>query len=240
MLLAGNDIPFEEAQITIHQPILKEIGYIGEEAFFTGYQMINISKNLFSEEDKKGLDNYSDFDILIAILRERNAVMQKNRNCVIAFLSLLFPGYQFNFEEKEIIIFNEKEKHLINNDNFDIFKTKIKNMLLSESSKADEVNPSGEMAKRIAEKLQKRRQKLAEQESGDENVDVITRYASILAIGTNIDLNVIMNFTLYQLFDQFERYQLKLAYDIYVKAKMAGAQDSKEVEDWMKSIHSKI
>jgi hypothetical protein len=28
-------------------------------------------------------------------------------------------------------------------------------------------------------------------------------------------------------------------YDIYLQAKMAGAKDLKEVEDWMKDIHSK-
>ena len=33
------------------------------------------------------------------------------------------------------------------------------------------------------------------------------------------------------------RYQLKEGYDIYIKAKMAGAQDLKEPEDWMKEIH---
>ena len=31
LLLSGNDIPFIEAQITIHQPTIKEIAYIGEE-----------------------------------------------------------------------------------------------------------------------------------------------------------------------------------------------------------------
>ena len=33
LLLSGNDIPFLEAQIVIHQPTIKEIAYIGEEAF---------------------------------------------------------------------------------------------------------------------------------------------------------------------------------------------------------------
>ena len=34
LLLSGNDIPFEQAQISIHQPTIKEIAYIGEENFF--------------------------------------------------------------------------------------------------------------------------------------------------------------------------------------------------------------
>ena len=44
--------------------------------------------------------------------------------------------------------------------------------------------------------------------------------------------------TLNKLFDEFERFKLKMSYDIYFQAKMAGAKDLKEVEDWMKDIHS--
>ena len=38
LLLSGSDIPFPEARVTIHQPTLKEIGYIGEKTFFIGTQ----------------------------------------------------------------------------------------------------------------------------------------------------------------------------------------------------------
>ena len=51
LLLSGNDIPFIEAQVTIHQPTIKEIAYIGEEAFFTGCELINFSKNIFYNAD---------------------------------------------------------------------------------------------------------------------------------------------------------------------------------------------
>ena len=46
LFLSGNDIPFIEAQLIIHQPTIKEIGLIGEEVFFTGCQLLNFSKNL--------------------------------------------------------------------------------------------------------------------------------------------------------------------------------------------------
>ena len=45
LLLSGNDIPFIEAQVSIHQPTIKEVAYIGEECFFTGYQMLKVNKN---------------------------------------------------------------------------------------------------------------------------------------------------------------------------------------------------
>ena len=52
LLLSGNDIPFIEAQVNIHQPSIKEIAYIGEEAFFIGCNLLNFSKNILTEEDK--------------------------------------------------------------------------------------------------------------------------------------------------------------------------------------------
>ena len=51
-------------------------------------------------------------------------------------------------------------------------------------------------------------------------------------------MNSFMQYTVYQLFDEFKRYELKLNWDIYLQAKMAGAKDLKEVDDWMKDIHS--
>jgi len=44
LLLSGNDIPFVEAQISIHQPTLKEISFIGEDIFFIGCEFLNFSK----------------------------------------------------------------------------------------------------------------------------------------------------------------------------------------------------
>ena len=44
LLLSGNDIPFIDAQISIHQPKIKEIAFIGEESFYTGCEYLNFSK----------------------------------------------------------------------------------------------------------------------------------------------------------------------------------------------------
>jgi len=238
LLLSGNDIPFIEAQVTIHQPTIKEIAYIGEEAFFTGCELINFSKNILPEQDKVNLEDKTNFDILIAILRERNAVMQRNRNCVEMVLALIFPWYTIDITSDAIVLEKEEERHLINNDNFETFKT-IFNMMFSFSrDETRDYNPSGDLAKQIAEKLKKRHQKLAELKEGKQKIDILSRYVSILAVGEHKDMNSLLNLSVYQLFDEFERFKLKMSYDIYFQAKMAGAKDLKEVEDWMKDIHS--
>ena len=238
LLLSGNDIPFMEAQITIHQPTIKEIAYIGEEIFFTGCELINFSKNILSEEDKVNLENKTNFDILIAILKERNAVMQKNRNCVEMVLALIFPYYTIEISNDSIILEKDEESHSINNDNFESFKLIFNQMFSFSREETRDYNPSGDLAKKIAEKLKKRHQKLAELKQEKKKIDILSRYVSILAVGEHKDLNSLLNLSVYQLFDEFERFKLKMNYDIYIQAKMAGAKDLKEVEDWMKDIHS--
>ena len=79
---------------------------------------------------------------------------------------------------------------------------------------------------------------LEKDKESNKKIDIISRYVSILAVGQKKDMNTFFNYTVYQLFDEFKRYQLKEGYDIYIQAKMAGAKDLKEVDDWMADIHS--
>ena len=239
LLISGNDIPFFGAGLSIHQPTVKELAWVGEENFFTGYEFLNISKNILSEQDKINLEEQTDFDILIAILGEHNAVMLKNRNCVEMVLALLFPEYLISFEINKIVLKKDDEIHSIDNSNFVEFK-QIFNAIfpIREDSKNKDYNPSGELAKKIASKLAKGRQKAAAAKNKEsQKVDIISRYVSVLSVGQKKDMNDYLKYTLYQLFDEYKRYTLKSGYDIYIKAKMAGAQDLKEVEDWMQDIH---
>ena len=194
--------------------------------------MLIISKNILSQEDKVNLETLTNFDILIAILEERNAVMQKNRNCIQMVLMLLFPEYEITFTKKAIILKKENEESSLNSNNFEEFQDILKQMFSFGDTNGvpQDFNPDGPMAARIAEKLKKRHQVLAEKNPND-NFDIIGRYVSVISTGLSIDINSVMNYTIYQLFDQIKRYELKTSYDLYVKGKFAGAQDTKEPED---------
>ena len=239
LLFSGNDIPFTSSGVTIHHPTIKEIAYLGEDTFFTGYQMLIISKNILSQEDKVNLETLTNFDILIAILEERNAVMQKNRNCIQMVLMLLFPEYEITFTKKAIILKKENEESSLNSNNFEEFQDILKQMFSFGDTNGvpQDFNPDGPMAARIAEKLKKRHQVLAEKNPND-NFDIIGRYVSVISTGLSIDINSVMNYTIYQLFDQIKRYELKIGYDLYIQGQLAGVKDAKEPEDWMKSVHS--
>ena len=230
LLLSGNDIPFPEAQITIHQPTIHEIAYIGEECFYTGCEFLRFSKDRLGDEDKIHLESYTNFDVLMSIMKEQNATILKNKTCVLMVLSLIFPQYNIDIKDN-IVLSKDNETYQINNQNYDKFLDILNSMFcLSASSEGASYNPNGEMAKKIAE--------LNEQNEKPNKVAIISRYVSILAVGQQKDINSFMDYTVYQLFDEFKRYELKLNWDIYLQAKMAGAQDLKEVDDWMKDIYS--
>lgn len=241
LFLSGNDIPFPSAQVNIHQPTIKEIAFLGEDIFFTGVEYLKFSKDNLQEEDRINLEGYSDFDILMSMIMQKNLEIQRIKISIEMVLSLIFPEYNISFNLKYIQLTKNDESHYINSDNFVEFKQIIHKIFAIDeiAEKEQEYNPTGDLSKSIVEKLKKRRQKLMEikNENPNQKVSIINRYISILSVGLQKDMNDYMNYTAYQLFDEFRRYELKVQYDLYIKAKLAGAKDLEEVEDWMKELH---
>ena len=243
LLLSGNDIPFYGAQVSIHQPTIKEIAYIGEEAFYTGCEFLRFSKDKLTEEDRNSLENKTNFEIIMSIIREQNIAIQQQKTAVLMLLSLIFPNYTIHFNVDTIDLGkpDTDEVFKITSKNYDEFLDILNSMfcLKATMGNADEYAAEGELAKRIADKLRKRHQKIAEQQAeSKKKVAILSRYVSIIATGQQKNINDILGYTVYQLFDEFQRYQLKINFDIYLQAKMAGAKDLEEVDDWMKDIHS--
>lgn len=251
LLLSGNEIPFIQAQITIHQPTLKEIAFIGEEAFFLGCEYLNFSKQKLKEQDKNHLDAFSSFEILMTMIKENNISINKYKTCMELVLLLLFPQYKIDFLPMSIMISklndkNEKEIHLIDKDNFERFQSIIKQIFclkeIMKDNANEKYNPGGPQAKALVQKFKQRQKKLAELKNQNKkqqlSKSIFSRYISILAVGEKKDMNKILQYTIYQLFDEFYRFRMKQDFNLYVQAKMAGAKDLEEIENWMGDIHS--
>lgn len=238
LLLSKNDIPFTEARLIVHQPSIKEISFIGEESFHLGCQFLNFSINNFSGLDKSGLSNMSDFDIFMSMMNRKEKIKYKTDALMV--LSLIFPDYQIKIDKDVILLQKEGLVTQINSLNFNSFKQILSEMfVLNETDGKDgNYNPHGAYAKKIAEKLQKRKEKLAKQNNVNLNkIAIFSRYISILAVGEKKDMNELMEYSVFQLKDEFKRFQLKNDFDHYVKAMLAGAQDLEEVKNWMDDIH---
>ena len=225
---------------------MREISFIGEDNFFFGCQLLNFSKNDLSEKDKVGLEDKSNFDVFMSIVTDRNPKALKNSLIVNSVLALLFPNYAVIVNKKEGIILkdnNNFSSNKIDNSNFEEFKNLLSQMLVLDNKAEDKdaFNPADEAAARIAAKLMKGRQTVAKEKENlsnttNKDIDIYNRYISILAVGLKINKNELLNYTPYQLTDMFKRYLLKQDFEMYLKAKMAGAKDLEEVEDWMKEL----
>ena len=232
-LMAGIDIPFEEACLVIHQPSLLEISYCGELNFFTGLQLLTINKNVYMSQDEFNLKDQSEFQIFMMLMQQSEIKPQKEK--VIDFLQLIFPQENIIFTPRAIVIGNSN----IDEDNFSIFQNLLKTIFCTNNySQQLGFNPKGNKATEIAEKLQKARERIAKQkqaESGDDGL--IAHYASMLSVGLQLPIHSIFNYTLFQLLDAVERYTLWLNWDLDIKVKLAGGNSDKQPDNWMKNLH---
>ncbi len=240
LLLSGNDIPFAGAGINIHQPRLKEIALINEDKFWHGCGLLKFNKNLLENQVKTDLSNQSNFNIIMSMIQEKRLEAQQAKINVLLIFTLLFPTCKIRIGKRTIQLQdqNTQEINEINENNFEDLKSILVEMFCLKDSEK-QYNPSGELAKKIANQIAKGRKRKAKLAPNTEKVSMLSRYVSILAVGQSKDLNLLMNYTVYQLMDEFTRYQLKLHYDMYDRYRRAGATSLEEPEDWLKDIHEK-
>jgi len=122
MLLSGNDIPFPEAKITIHQPKLKEIAYITEKRFWLGCELLKFNKENLPSKDKNSLLNWSNFDILMSMITEKNAESKEAKVNVLSLCTLLFPRNKISLKKTAIRLKDPASNEVIaeiNKENFD-------------------------------------------------------------------------------------------------------------------------
>lgn len=235
-LMCGTDLPVPQCQVFVHQPKIKEIALIGESSFFSGGQCLTLNKSMFKVEGKNVLDNVSNFQIFMMVMSEEQAKDKKEDTKKV--LQLLFPNQQPIFSPRSLILSSSEGNITIDGDNFDYLQEVLRLVFCSKSGPMDtqNFNPSSDKAKEIAEKLMRGRQRIA-QEKGQINNSVFSQYLSILSVGLQMDLNSLMNLTMFQLYDLIERYGLYIDWDIDLRSRLAGGKPDKHPENWMKNLH---
>ena len=237
LLLSGNDIPFRMGRCSIHQPRISEISYIGEEAFQIGSRFLLFNKDSLQMEDKTGLESQSNFNIFMSVMN--SAESAKHKTDAMLVLTLMFPNAKVKINKDKILLQLENFESSVNEYNFDEFQSIVRQMFCLDTMAGDsQYNPADALANKIAEKFKKRQQKLANMNEEKQKVNIFNQYVSILAVGLQKDMNDLMQYTVYQLMDEFERFRRKQDFDVYIQAKMAGASDLEEVKNWMGNIHS--
>lgn len=240
--MVGADIPVPELQLTIHVPTIKDIAYMGETRFFMAVQYLCLDKEMLVQ-DETLLSSLSNFQVLMKVLEQSQD--KDKKSAIIMLLKILFPDYIAMITKNSIIltITGGNAPVLIDDSNFEVFQAVLKEVLCVHSIfQGNNIvyNPGNEAARKIAEKLMKGRRKVAEIKSKGGSESVLTRYVSILTIGTNsMSLNDCVNLNLFQLFDLMERYNAFVEWDVDLRARLAGGKPDKQVESWMRDIHPK-
>ena len=235
-LMCGIDLPIPDLQTTIHQPKIKEIAFVGEKDFFLGVQCLCIDKNVIANQGESLLVNTNNFQIFMKIMKEKKMVEKKDS--VINVLSLVFPKYRTLFTPRSIILQGDTQI-MIDDSNFEILQEYLKEIFCFKSSISQDLgfNPANETAKKIADKLMRGRQRVAEL-NGSADASIFSQYLSMLTVGLDsMSLQDLMDLTMFQLFDLVERYQLYINWDIDIRSRLAGGKPDGKPENWMKNIH---
>lgn len=238
-ILSGNDILFPSARLIIHQPKLKEIGLIGETEFFTACNLLAFSKDKFlNEKDKINLSDYSNFQILMMILENNSGDIKKQKNSLFMLLTLMFPNYKIFFNKDNILFKDENnEEYFINDSNFEEFKTIVSQIFCLSKTSDQEYKAANKTAQKIIDKIMAGRKKI-NQEKNTKPTSIFSRYISVLSVGERKDMNDLLNYTVYQLFDEFDRFMLKQNSDRHFQAVLAGGgKGLKEPDNWFKDLY---
>lgn len=235
-LMCGTDIPIPECQLIIRQPVIKEIALIGEREFFSGIQTLCIDKNMVSQENEV-LNGTSNFEIFMTIMKDEQG--QEKKKILQQIFPLFFPQYKISFMPRGLVFIQNDFILTIDDTNFQYLQEIVGKIccLKSDTSQKTSFNPANDAAKKIAEKLMRGRQKVAEQK-GESDTSIFTQYLSILTIGLNsMSIQDLMNLTIFQMYDLIERYSLYIDWDLDVRSRLAGAKPDGKPENWMKNLH---
>lgn len=236
-LMTGSKIPIPECQLTMHQPTIEEIGFLGESDFFVGVQTLTIYKSMFSQ-DESVLENISNFQLFMTIMTEKETVDKKRK--VLDLFRLLFPDYSVLVTPRTLIFKENKGdiSHNVDETNFDALQDICRLVFCSKDGPMDQqaFNPGNEKAKEIAEKLMRGRKRVAEIK-GSNNVSIFSQYLSILSVGLHLHINDLKKMTMFQIYDLMERFSLWMNWNIDLKVRIAGGKPDSQPDNWMKSIH---
>jgi hypothetical protein len=234
-LETGADILFLPLQTGIHQPTLKEIAMIGgDKVLYGACSVLLFTKEKVEGQDKKDLEQYSDFDIIMTMINENEPSAITHKINILQLFSLLFPEHKVRVKkthfELEDLDGNKKE---LNNGNFEAFREVLVKMFHLKENKEEKYNPGGSLAAELAKKFEERHKKLAA-EKGEKGVThILDRQMSIIQAGMNIDLITLSNYTVYMLYDTFNRYRMKSEADRISSILLAGGKMDDLPDDWM-------
>lgn len=240
--LSGSDILIKDCNIFINQPTIKTILQYGENNFFAAVNVFAQTDKMLQTilEEDPSAKILSEFNLFLLIYQEEANV----QNQINDFFNLVFPQYEIRITNNSIDFIQEQDKKQtirgqVNPFTYPALKQTIVELFLPYTISQEEYNTKSKRANEIAEKLKKGRQKVAAQKNEDDT-SLFGTYISILSIGMNIDMRILFNYTPFQLYDSFMRYNNKVAQDRYFAITTIPFADTSNIEapdEWTANLY---
>lgn len=211
LYLSGAPVPIPMCMVYITQPTIKQIVQLGETQFLMAVQLLTNTEDFLGDirnEGKSELAPLSDFQILLVMIQEDPSVRMYFR----VLFELIFPEYYITYTKNSIdfSLKEDSEKQMVGQITpftFENLQAIIKELFSLPAQSEESYNPANETAKEIAKKLKAGKDKKNKLEGKKEdNVSLFGTYASILATGMNMDMNIFFSYTPFQIYDSFKRY----------------------------------
>lgn len=240
--ICGADILVEDCNVAISQPTIRDILMWGEDQFFHVISLLRSMQSMLDsiQQQDPSTQILSEFQLLLVLYHQDIHI----KILLDDFFQLVFPRYRVIVTENSIDFKNlETEKIMgrITPFNFENLQNIIKELFLPQTSQEEEYNPGSNRAAEIAEKLKAGRDKINQQKhAGEEDASLFGTYLSILSVGLSMDMHILMNYTPFQLYDNFMRYTAKMASDEYFSLATVPFADTSKLEapeSWVSNLY---
>lgn len=244
-LLSGMPIAVPGVNVAVSQPKVKDICAFGEDDFFFATQFfLNADKVIIPiKEGNPQLAMLDTFQLLLIVIQDDKEV----REAIESLFCLIFPDYNVEFLPGMIQFKTKDEDRIVGRLNsfaFESFQSVLQDCFVPIVSKDKEIeyNPANERAAEIAAKL-KRGNEIRAKQQAEQQGDIgsmFANYTSVLSVGLGMDINILYNYTPFQLFDAYKRYQVKQAYDLYQKVATTPMMDTSkttEPDSWFDNLY---
>ena len=242
LYLSGCPVPLKQSNVLITPPKVRDILAFGEDKFLMASHLFGDTKKFLREvrEGNSELDKYSDFQLLLVILNEE----ANSRRLVNDYFELVFPDYHIEFTDNSINY--TKEGRIVGRVtpfSYEELQTTVLELFEPYKDKKEDYNPANDKAAEIAAKIKKGKEKIEALKNGgkkEENTSLFAVYLSVLSVGMGLDINVLLSYTPFQLYDTFSRYFAKVQSDIYQQISMQTFADTSKIdapEDWYRGLY---
>lgn len=246
--LSGLPIEVKGCNIAITQPRMRDVCAFGEEDFLLTVSLFVNDKELISRASQGNpqLKRYDDFQILLVVLGQEKEMMRRVQD----LFSLIFPNYYIQFSAGCIDFRIEEGGRIVGRIDprgYPEFKRTLRELFLPsnmEDSDDSEFHPVNDKAAEIAKKLAQAREKRAKMkrdQKGGKRDSLFAIYLSSLSIGLQMDVNVLLGYTPFQLYDAFLRFSSKMAYDLYqdiATTPFADVSKMDSPQNWIGNIYA--